>query len=100
MTQFCDEIRRIFPDVEPWVSAGDADLPYVVMGCVADWLKSLSPAGLTPAIVQRVTSFAKWCKVQPRGKTAADDVLTIFTVAFVEHLFSSAVTRSLLPKLC
>jgi hypothetical protein len=93
-----DEIVRRFPEMRPHLSEGDEDLPYLVMNELADWLKSLLRKAFTPILTQRLKSFADWCEDQPRGDSAADDLLTIFVVGFFEHLFDSEKTRSLVPN--
>jgi hypothetical protein len=92
------EILQRFPEVQSRISEGDEELPYLLMGYLADWLKELGDA-VTPAITERVVAFARWCENQPRGKDAGDDLLTVFVVGFYEHLFGSASTRHLLPHL-
>jgi hypothetical protein len=37
-------------------------------------------------MIQRIYDYAKWCMDAPRGKDASDDLLTIVTVSFFEHL--------------
>jgi hypothetical protein len=41
------EITRRFPGVQSLVHEGDEELPYLVIGLIADWLRSLSPAQIT-----------------------------------------------------
>lgn len=93
-----DEISRRFPEICGDISEGNEGLPYVVMGCVADWIKRLPKESLTPELINRLVSFTKWCEEQPRGIDAADDLLTILTVSFYEKLFDSDRTRPLLPR--
>jgi len=94
-----DEVIRRFPEVQSYLSDGDMDLPYVVMGSVIHWVNDLGIAKLTPEVVQRLVDFTKWCETQPRGESAADDICTILVVAFYEKLFRSDVTRCLLPHI-
>ena len=37
-------------------------------------------------LIRRIYEYAKWCLGAPRGKDASDDLLTIVTVSFFEHL--------------
>jgi hypothetical protein len=99
MKALFDEISRRFPEVRSRLSDGDEELPYLAMGSVVDWLRSLSPSQITPDIMQRVTEFRGWCEQQPRGETAGDDVYTVLVVAFYEKLFAKDVTRRLIPRL-
>jgi hypothetical protein len=93
-----DEVSRRFPEVCGNISEGNEGLPYVVMGCVADWIKKVPKEALTPELVDRLVSFAKWCEGQPRGDDAGNDLPTILTVSFYEPLFDSDTTRPLLPR--
>jgi hypothetical protein len=94
-----DEVSRRFPEVRTRLSDGDEELPYLVMGSVVDWLRSLSASQITPDIARRIREFRDWCERQPRGETAADDVYTVLVVAFYEKLFRDDVTRRLIPRL-
>jgi hypothetical protein len=92
-----DEIRRRFPEVRTVFFDDCADLPYSLMGMLADWLKA-SPT-ISPEVIQRVQGFTSWCEDQARTETAADDILTIMWVGFYEPLFEAEHTRALLPKI-
>ena len=37
-------------------------------------------------LIRRIYDYAKWCQDAPRGQDASDDLLTIITVSFFEHL--------------
>jgi hypothetical protein len=91
-----DEVLRRFPEVAPYVSDGDEELPYLVVGYIADWLLSVD---LDPATVQRVVDFDRWCMEQPGGETAADDIMTIEVVALREKLFEHDKLLPIVPKL-
>ena len=93
------EITRRFPEVQTLVHEGDEELPYLVIGLIVDWLRSLSPAQITPEIVSRILEFRNWCEQKPRGKDAGDDIYTIWVVGFCEELFENDVTRPLIPRL-
>lgn len=94
-----DEITQRFPEIRGRFYDDDVDLPYVVMGRLAEWLKELPKHAISPQLVERLVSFARWCEEQPRGKDASDDLFTILTVSFYEELFDSDTTRELVPKL-
>ena len=79
MKAFLNEVLQRFPEVADQVNDGDEDLPHVVVGYIVEWLLSVE---LDSATTERVTAFDRWCMQQPRGQTAADDILTIETVAF------------------
>jgi hypothetical protein len=99
MTTLYDEITKRFPEIRSKITEDDKDNPYMLMIELAEWLKKLPKKKLTPEIIDRVILFSNWCFEHPRGKDAGDDILTIFTVSFLEHLFDSDRTRSLLPKI-
>lgn len=44
-------------------------------------------------LVRRIYEYAKWCQDAPRGKDASDDLPTIVTVSFFEHLPRHAEVR-------
>jgi hypothetical protein len=94
-----DEVLRRFPEVGFYVSEGDEELPYLVVGYIADWLSSVAKGGIDPAIVQRVVEFDRWCLEQPEGETAEDDIMTIEVVALREKLFERDELLPLIPKL-
>jgi hypothetical protein len=98
MKMLYDEITRRFPELRDKFWDGDDELPYVVMGRLADWLKKLPEGAISPEIVSRLVSFAEWCEEQPEGKDAGDDLPTILTVGFYEKLFDSETTRALVPR--
>lgn len=98
MNTLYTEILQRFPEIQNRLSEGDEELPYLLMNYLADWLKELGEE-LTPAIVERIVEFARWCENQPPGKDAGDDIYTILAVGFYEHLFDSPSTRRLLPHL-
>jgi hypothetical protein len=91
-----DEVLRRFPEIAAYVSEGDEELPYVVVGYIADWWLSVE---LDPTIVRRVVDFDRWCMDQPRGETAADDIMTIEAIALREDLFEHDKLLPIVPKL-
>ena len=93
-----DELSRQFPEIQTRLEEY-YDLPYVLMGALADWLTELSPPEFTSNVIDRVVAFSRWCEEQPRGKDARTDLPTIVTVALYEKLFEHDGTRFLLPKL-
>ena len=84
MKALFDEVLQRFPELAAQVNEGDEDLPYVVVGYIAEWLLSVE---LDSATIQRVVDFDRWCMQQPRGQTAADDIMTIEVVGLQEELF-------------
>ena len=84
MKALFDEVLQRFPELAAQVNEGDEDLPYVVVGYIAEWVLSVE---LDSATIQRVVDFDRWCMQQPRGQTAADDIMTIEVVGLQEELF-------------
>ncbi len=99
MKTLYDEVVRRFPEVMSRISEKNEDLPYVVVGEVVFWLRSLTPADVNPALIERVVTFRNWCETQPRGQDAGDDIMTIYMVSFFEKLFRHETTRLLIPHL-
>src|SRR5690349_10020239 len=97
MQQLTDEILRRFPEVASRVYPGDEELPYLMVGHVVDWLRSVARPRLEPGVIERVVDFDRWCMAQPPGQTAADDLLTIIVVALHEKLFKYDELLPLVP---
>jgi hypothetical protein len=93
-----EEMCRRFPEVRSFIGE-DEDLPYIVMGGLADWVRSLPTDQISPQLVARVDDFAEWCFNFPRGESAEDDILTMWQVAFFEKIFRSPSSRLLIPHL-
>jgi hypothetical protein len=99
MKNLYDEIVSRFPEVRPLISTGDEELPYLLIGYIADWLNSKGDSGYPRETIQQIIDFQKWCYSQPEGKSAKDDIHTIFIVGFCENLFQNHNTRALIPHL-
>src|SRR5687768_11905219 len=98
MQQLADEILRRFPEVTPRIHPGDEKLPYLMVGYVVDWLRSVARPRFEPRVVERVVDFDRWCMAQPPGRTAEDDLLTIIVVALHEPLFEHDELLPLVPR--
>ena len=96
MKALFDEVLQRFPELAAQVNEGDKTLPYVVVGYIAEWLLSVE---LDSATIQRVVDFDRWCMQQPRGQTAADDILTIEVVGLQEELFRHDKLLPIVTKL-
>ena len=94
-----DEVLRRFPEVASYVWEGYEELPYLVVGYIADWLLTVAKPDLAPSVVERVVDFDRWCMEHPRGETAAYDVMTIEVVALREKLFEHDELLPLIPHL-
>ncbi len=99
MKHLQNELLARFPEILEQIKEGDEDLPYLTMGYLLEWLDAKGQDGFDMKTVQRLIDFSKWCESQPRGKTASDDIWTIFTVTLLEGLFLRDHTRSLIPKI-
>jgi hypothetical protein len=94
-----DEVLRRFPEARPFIDEHNAELPYLVVGAVAEWLGTVAKPAFDPNVVQRVVEFDRWCAGQPRGASAEDDLLTIEVVALREKLFEHDELMPLIPHL-
>ena len=100
MKLLCDEVLRRFPEVRERMSEGDAELSYLVVGYVVDWLADMARApSLDDEIIERVLDFDRWAMSYPPGRTAEDDVPTIMMVAFHEKLLWHDSLLPLFPRL-
>lgn len=97
MKKLYDEILKLFPEVK--IDEDDIELPYLMMSNIVSWLNSREADCVNPSIIKRVVDFKKWCESQEPGLSAADDIMTIFTVSFHEHLFENKKTQSLIAHL-
>jgi hypothetical protein len=98
MHTLCDEISCRFPEIRGKIE-DDAELPYMLMHHLAEWLVERSRQEFTPDLINRVVAFARWCEEQPRTEKARTDLSTIVVVGLYEKLFGYDNTRFLLPKL-
>jgi hypothetical protein len=99
MNLIYDEICRRFPEVRSMALDDNANEPYTLVTMLAKWLGRVSAETITNELVKRVQAFTRWCEDQPRGETAADDILTILVLGFYEQLFATEHTRALLPRI-
>ena len=99
VNELLQEMRGRFPEMCGRTEEEDADLPYVLMAYLAEWLDTLPGEHFPPDVVNRVVEFCRWCEDQPRTEDAGTDLLTIVVVGFYEDLFDSPKRRALLPKL-
>lgn len=87
MKKLYDEILKRFPEVK--IDEEDIELPYLMMSNIVSWLNSRNTDCTDQDIIKRVVGLKKWCESQDPGQSAADDIMTIFTVSFYEHLFEN-----------
>ncbi|HZR17504.1 MAG TPA: hypothetical protein VFE51_09270 [Verrucomicrobiae bacterium] len=99
MKAIYDEVCKRFPEVRSAAFEDNADQPYTVVTMIAEWLSHMPPDAITPELIERVRAFSNWCEEQPRTETATDDILTIWTVGFVEPLFKTQHTRRILTRI-
>ncbi len=99
MHPFSAEILQRFPEIQEKVFNGDEDLPYLMANHLANWLAALAKLQLSQQTIDRVVDFHRWCREQPEGKTAEDDISTIEMVGFLEKLFEHADLTSMVPRL-
>jgi hypothetical protein len=98
MEELYIELADRFPELRGRIE-DDAELPYSLMGHLANWLGERSRQEFTQELINRIVAFARWCEEQPRGDDASSDLATIVVVGLYEKLFDYDNTRFLLPKL-
>ena len=98
MEQLYVELADRFPEIRDRIE-DDAELPYLLMDHLAEWLGERSRQEFTQELIDRVVAFARWCEEQPRGDNASSDLATIIVVGLYEKLFQYDNTRFLLPRL-
>src|SRR5665213_2661352 len=99
MNPLYDQIIFRFPEVHSPALDDNADNPYSLMTMLVEWLGRGQVNADSPEVIERVKQFIDWCESQPRGRTAADDLLTILAVSFYEPLFATEQMRRILPRL-
>ena len=99
MTILFKEVSNRFPEIKDDLFEGDEELPYVVIGYVADWVRSLALHDITRDLIKRLQGFSNWCHSQPEGQTAADDLNTILVVGLYESLATTESGRRALSYL-
>jgi hypothetical protein len=87
-----------FPELQTEI-VEDEELPYMMMMHLAAWIAARPSDDVTPAFIDRIVDFSKWCEEQPRGVDGGDDLFTILVVGFYEEIFRSQVGQGLLPRL-
>lgn len=93
------KILASFPEASSFVDQDVRDLAYLSMGYFAEYLETLPDCVTDRATLDRLKVFADWACNYPRGNDSSDDVLTIFTVGFLEKLFESEKLHRLVPHL-
>ena len=93
------EVLKRFPEIEPHVSEGDEELPYLYFSYIAWWVETLSRPEVTVNVIERIASFGEWCCEQPEGKDASDDLGTILMVGLYETLANSESGRMVLANI-
>jgi len=96
--QLYEEMLVRFPEISGLL-AEHANLPYLQMHELGNWLEQFAPDEIPASVINRVTDLWQWAQEQPSGKDASDDIPTIVAVGLIEQLFRSSATRVLLPHL-
>jgi hypothetical protein len=99
MHPFSQEVLERFPELRETLFEGDEELAYLMARNLVNWLARGVIHPLPEDVTRRVLDFYAWCKSQPAGKDASDDIMTIMMVGFVEHLFEHADLLPLLGRL-
>jgi hypothetical protein len=77
----------------------DADTPYLLWFELHDAFKqAYEQTPRDESLIRRIYQYSDWCCDQPRGETAADDLLTCVAVCFYEHIPLHPVAREDMPR--
>lgn len=74
---------ELFPEL--WSEFDRADSSYLLWYEVQKAFDGAYDSG-DRALIDRVYRYARWCCEQPRGESAADDLLTCVVVSFFEEI--------------
>lgn len=96
---FAEKLFRIFPEVQARASDDDKKLPYVLMAYLVDFLESCSGSGFPQDVTERLVEFNFWCRAQPRGESAKDDIYTLLAVGLHEKILKKDDLYPLIVKL-
>jgi hypothetical protein len=98
-TRFTEKLFLIFPELQSRASDDDKNLPHVLMAYLVDFLESCSGSELPQDVVKRLVEFNFWCRAQPRGESAKDDIYTLLVVGLYEKILKKDDLYPLIVKL-
>lgn len=88
---------QMFPELRDRIQA--AENPYALWN---DLITPFEDAYICQppdrSLIDRVYGYARWCEDQPRGETAANDLLTCVAVCFYEHIPTHPLARKDMPN--
>jgi hypothetical protein len=90
MARWRKEAFERFPEFRGFLQSEKS--AYLFLGEMAEWLYQ-AYLQKDEDLISRIYGYAKWCQDAPRGTDASDDLLTIVTVSFFEHLPRHAEVR-------
>lgn len=93
------EILQRFPEITKCKYESDEDLPYLMAANLVGWMISVAKPRMDVATIRRIVYFHQWCKAQPAGNNADDDIMTIHVVGFLEPVFENDALLPLIPHL-
>ena len=97
MSAMQDEMLRQFPEAAKSIRLDGSDGDYLAAAELADWIASGGVDPQVPDQVARLRAFAEWCCSQPEGKSADDDIGTIYMIGFLETLCGRPSAPALIP---
>ncbi len=83
-TAWLDEAHRRFGDREDVFQYVES--PYGLWANLHDVFKAAYTYPYNEADIRAIYEYFDWCCQQPRGETAADDLVTVVAVSFTEHI--------------
>ena len=95
-TEWLDEAHRRFSNREEVFEYVDS--PYSLWTNLRDVFKRAYDYPYKEADIRAIYEYADWSCRQPRGETAADDLLTCVAVCFYEHILEVEAAVKDLPR--
>ena len=81
-----NKVRSLFEGFEPFLSEGDGEVDTLIFVDLVQNLEEQSASPDNPYLLTKVEELRDWVEQQPRGESAADDLLTSYFVTFVEKI--------------
>jgi len=81
-----EKVRSLFEGFEPFLSEGDEEISTLTFIDLVLYLETQSASPDDDDLQGKIEEFRDWVEQQPRGETAADDLLSSYFVTFVEAI--------------
>ena len=79
-----EQALQVLPELKEEIE--DAENPYRMWISIQDAFEDAYAESKNESLIRRIYGYADWCRQQPSGKTAADDLGTCVAVCFYEHI--------------